>query len=335
MNIFFRVDSNKTTGAGHLARCSFLATHIEAHSNYQTFFILNAGGHIDRDFLKLKNQCLIESSDQAADALQTIEILRKYSGPKALILDSYSHDEFWESKIKPHVDLLVVIDDLADRRHQCDILIDCGYQRIETDYDNKVSAETQRFIGLKYCFISDDIFEIKNQIQIPKRIHIYFGSTVPNELVLSYFINLKSQLPEYTYHLALTENLNDIQIEKWLSNRSAADALFVGRPLSESLLGCQLAIGAPGIATWERAFLGIPGLYIATHNNQIEIIKSLAEIDFCIFIGSIDDDLLKNVLLIQQFIKVPTISKIMNTLVDKVDGHGLQRILESITDYGK
>jgi UDP-2,4-diacetamido-2,4,6-trideoxy-beta-L-altropyranose hydrolase len=335
MNVFFRVDSDRTIGAGHLARCSYLAKFLELKSPFAVFFISKNKDHVRHKFIDIKNQHFIDYVDTQSDAEETIKLLREYTSPKTLIIDSYLHDEKWERLIRPHVDLLIVIDDLANRKHECDILIDCGYQRLKTDYSDKVDVSTKLLLGLDYCFISQDIQDIENQSKNPTKIHLYFGSTISNDLVLKYFVLLKKYLPEYCYNVALTMGLDARQEEVWSAHKGVDDLSFSERPLVESLSTCSYAIGAPGVATWERSFLEIPGMYIAVNENQVNIIKDLEKLDFCRLIGSIRNEAASNVLLIKELLDSGEIQKLKNKLSGKIDGQGFFRVLELIKEYDK
>lgn len=335
MNVFFRVDSNKKIGAGHLARCSYLANFIELESAFPVLFISDKKDFCGHRFIEVKKQIFIDCSDLIKDAEETIKILKDKQPPKALLVDSYSLDEKWEKAVRPYVDLLVVIDDLADRNHSCDVLIDCGYQRLKSHYADRVENETTLLIGLDYCFISPDIQKIKNQSKIANKIHLYFGSTISNDLVLNYFVSLKRSLPDYCFNVVLPNEINKDQKELWVSYCENNDSIFVERPLSESLIGCSFAIGAPGIATWERAFLEIPGIYIAVNENQIQIIKDLEKMNFCKYAGEIKNELELNMYPIKELFDSGKIQNLKRDLSGKIDGKGLYRILEMMKGHNE
>lgn len=335
MNVFFRVDSNKETGAGHLARCSYLANFLNLKTSFLTFFITGKEDFINHKFINVKKQFFIDCADKISDAEETIKIIRERPSPRILIIDSYLHDESWESRVRPHVDLLIVIDDLANRMHDCDVLIDCGYQRVKEDYDGKVKPDTKVLLGLDYCFISQDIQNIKGRQQDLKRIHLYFGSAIPNELVLRYFSLLKKELPAYSFNIALTAKMGPEQDKIWNDEKGSDDLIFTESPLCESISGCAYGIGAPGVATWERAFLGIPGMYIATNDNQVEIIKNLEAMNFCKFIGDLNQSEGVNISIIKSLFTSNEIQALKNGLDEKVDGKGFLRVLEVMKHYEK
>ena len=71
-----------------------------------------------------------------------------------LVVDSYALDIDWETAISPLVKYILVIDDLADRKHECDFLHDQTYARIAADYSDKVNKRCKVFFaerGTLYC----------------------------------------------------------------------------------------------------------------------------------------------------------------------------------------
>jgi UDP-2,4-diacetamido-2,4,6-trideoxy-beta-L-altropyranose hydrolase len=334
MNIFFRVNSNKAVGAGHFARCSFLANYIDLKSNFQTLFVSKKNGFVEYSFIKVKNQSFIKADNVLEDAKETINLLSNYTSPKILIIDSYEHDEEWESLVRPHVDCLLAIDDLANRKHACDILVDCGPQRKAEDYRNLVLSSTQLLLGLNYCPISLEFQNAKHVKSGAKRIHLFFGSAAHSRLVIEYYSSLKRLLPDFSFNVALSGELPKTDLELWNSLCREQDNLFIGKSLVESLSGCSLAIGAPGLATWERAFLNIRGLYIANSENQIQILKDLEKMNFCNYIGSLENTVETNCAVIMETLeRLKNVN--LNGLDQLVDGKGLARILEAMREHAR
>ena len=140
MKVVFRVDSSYQMGAGHVMRCLVLAKHLK-HSGAQVEFICRP--HKGNSIHKLvssgfKVYELAEPEDQsAAESLQYSQWLGAKQETDAdecarfirlekvnwVIVDHYGIDERWHSKIKPDCEQLMVIDDLADRKFNCSLLL--------------------------------------------------------------------------------------------------------------------------------------------------------------------------------------------------------------------
>ena len=164
MNIVFRVDSSVDIGSGHLMRCLALAEFLIEQSVKVNFICRALNGNLI-DVLKKKNINLtVLSSYQASaklnenillaigvsqekDASDTINALGG-AKPDWIIVDHYSLDIKWEKMIRPFVKKIFVIDDLANRPHDCDVLLDQNYyQNLNRRYTKLVPLVTKLLLG--------------------------------------------------------------------------------------------------------------------------------------------------------------------------------------------
>ena len=140
MNAVFRVDASMSIGAGHLFRCLTLASYLRQ----QGFSILFACNHLPESMFRLvkregfsiinlapanqelenrRPEDLLKPQQQEMDALTLVESGR-LSRSTWVIVDHYGLDECWEVIVRPHCERVLVIDDLGNRKHVCDILLD-------------------------------------------------------------------------------------------------------------------------------------------------------------------------------------------------------------------
>ena len=79
-----------------------------------------------------------------------------------MIVDNYGLSEKWENMIKPHVEKLVVIDDLVKRSHNCDLIVD---QNVHTkrngSYDKLVPNNCIQLLGPKYAMVRDQFVNLR------------------------------------------------------------------------------------------------------------------------------------------------------------------------------
>ena len=140
--ILFRVDASRNIGAGHVVRCLTLAVELRSRG-FRPIFVCKAHEEnlIDH-ILQLGFAChalpcsILKTSNFSADSFSswlgstfgedaalTLEIWRSIN-PIAMVVDHYSLDADWERYFNKDESVLVVLDDLANRAHCCDILID-------------------------------------------------------------------------------------------------------------------------------------------------------------------------------------------------------------------
>ena len=95
---------------------------------------------------------------QHQDALQCEPILQQFN-PDWLVVDHYAIDCYWQRLLRPHYQKLMVIDDLADRHHDCNLLLDQTYRRKETDYKPLVPANAKLLLGASYALLRPEFAE--------------------------------------------------------------------------------------------------------------------------------------------------------------------------------
>ena len=211
----FRVDSSTEIGTGHLVRCLALASYL-SDLDSQVIFICrdhrgSCHGMIDDQNFKLylldgkeKENISQNPADwlgysQIQDALESSEIILKY--PNAhIIVDHYSLDYSWESNIK--CDSITVIDDLANRPHKCNLLIDQSLKNTKSDYEKLVEGSFG-FIGGKNVILREEFSKAKTwQGPNSKKIVICMGGTDPYNYT------------ELLLESILSSNKNSLDIEK-------------------------------------------------------------------------------------------------------------------------
>ena len=192
-NIVFRVDAASHIGTGHLQRCLTLAKELQT-LGYVTIFVMIP---FDDTFISLvkrqnievllmtntnlDNVCIHDSSQwlgksQSEDAeeylslLDTIEVF-------CCIVDHYSIDTVWETIVRTKVKKIMVVDDLANRLHDCDLLLDQNYwNNYLSRYDNHVNTSCIKLLGPQYCMLRDEFRELRNKASI-------ISSSLPKVLI--------------------------------------------------------------------------------------------------------------------------------------------------------
>src|SRR5699024_12326478 len=132
MRVIFRVDASTKIGTGHVMRCLVLAEQLRKRQAEVRFiccylpgtlmqFIREQGFEVKPLAYSKKDS---EHSQDMLDAQTTVEEIKQDDSIDYLVVDHYKLDYRWERVVKPFVGNLIVIDDLANRRHDCDCLVD-------------------------------------------------------------------------------------------------------------------------------------------------------------------------------------------------------------------
>ncbi len=311
MKIAFRVDSGKMIGTGHVMRCLTLADLLSEKGAEITFLSRPHERHIGSviekrgyRFLPLSSANaelgVTESSwlgvTQQEDAAECAKIL-KDSPVDLLIVDHYAIDASWESALRPYAKKIFVIDDLANRQHDCDILLDQNfYTDKDTRYQGLVSEKTKIFTGPEYALLRPEFLETPfiaaNRNEPIKNILVFFGGADVYNFTGKTIDILAELVKENPHHIAVTviagaanSFMNSVQEQcknfgfQYNQNVNDIGGLF---------RAADLAIGAGGVTTWERARSGLPAIVIAIADNQKEICRDAETIGLVRYAGDYD-----------------------------------------------
>lgn len=317
MNVVFRTDASLTIGHGHVMRCLTLAETLREHGTAVSFICREHEGNLcdqieERGFAVSRLPAPkpgTHANDNSAhtaglgvtlqmDAQQTsfaINALGKT--PDWLVVDHYNIDARWESVLCPHTKRLMIIDDLANREHDCDALVDPTYGETAERYKRLSPSRTNYLCGSQYALLRPQFRHQRQSTErtIPRaensRMHVFFGGTDSgshtvrfSRLLLKHFEGVqicavlgRSCAQHDQLRLLTTEYVSRFSWETNVQDMAA------------SMASCDFAVGAPGGATWERACIGLPAVYMAVSNNQAAILDRLHSNKLCAYLGIADD----------------------------------------------
>ncbi|MCK5831379.1 MAG: UDP-2,4-diacetamido-2,4,6-trideoxy-beta-L-altropyranose hydrolase [Methylococcales bacterium] len=344
--IFFRADANSKLGFGHLMRCIYLAVFLKDRG-VSVYFISQSLPEFIIDKLKLleipiyilPDKDLYTQENSKADVKNIVDKIGLMKiKPDWLVIDHYSIDSFWENTYKnyyPETKILV-LDDLANREHLCDVLVDSGINSNSDRYQNKVPVSCKHFHGTDYVFLDYQLLKFKPQEPkrdfTQKKIHIFMGSQDTSQLTTKYTLIFLKYFEDVNLNIVVGPNYTDQKELNELTIKNAKKTTLTIAPITmvDSLLGCNIAFGAPGVTTWERAFLGIPSIYVSTHPNQEKILEAMANKGFCTYLGSAQKLSEKKIIDgLNQFIsKQLYLHQLSLNSLKAVDGLGTSRIGE-------
>lgn len=304
MKVAIRVDASLQMGTGHVMRCKTLADQLCAKNASVRFICRQLPGHMisflnragyDVTVLSLSNICgeNFDGNDhetsmsdelQIEDAYQTIDALNDFSADW-IIVDNYQFDIIWEQLIRPHTKYISVIDDLANRQHDCDVLLDQNlYKNINDRYKKLVLNDTVMLLGPRFVLLRPEFYKaskaIANKDGSVRKILVFFGGvdkTCQTEKVIEAIsqVNLSNVIINIIVgggNLSakkisnMCRKLKNVVIHHQVSN------------MAEFIANSDFSIGAGGATAWERCFLGLPTATIIVAQNQNEATIVLDEL---------------------------------------------------------
>ena len=271
----FRLDANARIGAGHLMRCMTIANELD-QKFYRCYFICSG--------LIQPLQALITDKgykfyieDNENNILKIIENLK----PDYLIIDHYGIDAKFESSAYSLTKHMLVIDDMANRTHFCDLLLDQSPLRSEADYKQIINPDCKLLLGPDYALIRPGFRQLrKTKITSWEKGLISFGGSDPYNITLLILKALDSQLEVKKIKWTIIAGAAN---KHWKSLKdftkySQMDITLINQTNQVAMVMANhdFAIGAAGSMAWERSCIGLPSLTIPIEDNQrvgIEHIK--------------------------------------------------------------
>jgi UDP-2,4-diacetamido-2,4,6-trideoxy-beta-L-altropyranose hydrolase len=209
-----------------------------------------------------------------------------------LIVDHYAIDARWERTLRPLCRKLMVIDDLADRVHDCDLLLDQNYYRNQNQrYVGLLTEQCRTLLGPGYVLLRPQFAETKKMYKerdgIVRRILVFFGGSDPTNLtgtVLSALQQLNKLEISVDVVVGLT-NPNQKEIRALCDNLPNVNLYCNVSNMAALILKADLGIGAGGSAMWERCFLGLPTITVVSAENQLHTTEDVADIGAIEYLG--------------------------------------------------
>jgi UDP-2,4-diacetamido-2,4,6-trideoxy-beta-L-altropyranose hydrolase len=307
MKVIFRVDSSTQMGSGHLMRCLTLAEALRDQAVQVSFVCRELPGNLI-SLLRTKDipvtvlpaptanptkstndYAAMLGVSQAEDAEQTLVALNK-ERPDCLIVDHYGLNIEWEQSLRPQCKRLMVIDDLANRSHDCDVLLDQNYSVDSTPrYLALVPPSCKVLLGLNYALLRKEFQTLRqqqaNRTQSLKQLLVFFtaGDDQGETLKAMQGIALFDKAVRV-----------DVVIGKGNPDMLAIKAMCAVQHWSYHcqvdympalIAQADLVIGGGGSSNWERCSLGIPALVVILAENQAAITKALDSAGVIINLG--------------------------------------------------
>ena len=339
-------------GIGHFMRCLNLATGLKQQHDDIRFVCRNLPG-------TLKN--VLNNNNITFDLLDTEEFASKpvtdldythwlpcsqeddaesmadlMSGKSVdwLVVDHYALDHLWESRLRKKATKILVIDDLANRQHDCDVLLDQNYYcNMKSRYTGHVKASTQMLLGPDYALLHQAFSllrgSLKKRTGSVEKLLVFFGGGDANnctELVLDAIESIESAGLSITVavggqHPAL-DSISARCIGKGFELAIQSDE--IARLMAEA----DISIGAGGVATWERCCMGLPAIVIAIAENQESISEAVASLGAAKYLGK-QADISKDHIhqsLISLIYNKEVLTDMSEKAMSLVDGWGVQRV---------
>ncbi|VAW63009.1 Pseudaminic acid cytidylyltransferase [hydrothermal vent metagenome] len=363
--IVFRVDSSLQIGTGHVMRCLTLADELRQkgaevqficrefpgniisiiQSKGYAVFVLpfsekNAHQNPEPENISHKNWL---GSDWEEDAKETYTALLAQGYVDWLVVDHYAIEEKWEQKQREIVSKILVIDDLADRKHNCDLLIDQNYyENMVERYIDLVAGGCRQLLGPEYALLRKEFREVRQNMQryvsSIEKIFIFFGGvdlTNITEKVVEAISGIKFPDNIVVDIVVGSSNPHRKSIELLCNNAKNLFLHIQIENMAQMMAEADLCIGSGGTVTWERCCLGLPTIAWAVAENQQQLLKDCAKAGMLYAPDSNDfspENIAIHIQALSQNLLLRT--HIMTTGMRAIDGKGAIRVANIMLKQG-
>jgi UDP-2,4-diacetamido-2,4,6-trideoxy-beta-L-altropyranose hydrolase len=272
--VLFLADSGEDIGGGHLLRCLTLAQALAEQGAVCAFAakpsairVLDVfGAGVERlPVADLDPPTLAEETARAADAW----------GAQAVVVDHYGLDERQQRVLQGQDRRVAVIDDLADRAHDCSLLIDPSLGRAAEDYAGLapgarvLAGPGYALLRPEYVRARPDALARRRPEDPPRRLLISLGLTDFRGVTGRALNLIDPLLGELEVDVALGSSGASLIWLRRLAERNANVRLHVDtRQMAELIAAADIGLGAGGASSWERAVLGLPSVSLILTSNQ-------------------------------------------------------------------
>ncbi|MGP8291666.1 UDP-2,4-diacetamido-2,4,6-trideoxy-beta-L-altropyranose hydrolase [Vreelandella zhanjiangensis] len=363
VRIAFRVDASLQIGTGHVMRCLTLAKALRETDAECHFLCREHQGNLIDSIEQqgftvqrlaastaAKEHRILQDNSEPFHApwlgvswQEDSDVCRSYLAelsPDWLIVDHYALDEKWEAEACPLNARLLVIDDLADRPHCANVLLDQNLVHSVHDYTNLVPEYCKRLVGTEFALLRPEFASLR-EVSLAKRqgqqdiqkILVCLGGVDKD--------NATGLVLKALHECALPPTLEiDVVMgaaAPWLAEvqQTASSLPYLTNVLvnvnniAQLMTKADLAIGAAGSTSWERCCLGLPSLMVVLAENQREVAEKLDSLGAAKLLGDIDSitSSLPNAI---EHLKPDFLKKMSNSASSLVVGNGVEKVMSAI-----
>lgn len=332
-----RVDASPAIGIGHLMRCLTLADAARASGGNVSFLtapLPDAWGATVRQ----RGHALVEApvnvdSGGAADIRWASGHLARES-PQWLVVDHYRIGADWESAVAPPGCRVMVIDDLADRRHACDVLLDQNLiPEQHARHHALVPAGCRLLFGPRYALLRPEYAErrtaVARESREIRRVLVFFGGSDPARLT-ERALGALTDPACAAWHVDVVCGADPDRraaIETLARLRGRTTVWGPRDHLADLMAGADVSLGAGGSTTWERMCLGVTSLVVTVADNQVPLAAALAQDNLIVLLGPEErvtqEDMRRALLSLAAGQGWPDVPRAMSLS----DGRGVQRVM--------
>ncbi len=217
-------------------------------------------------------------------------LLQAKPAPDWIVVDHYALDIRWETAVRPDTSSLMVIDDMANRPHECQLLLDQNYYPQSEQRYGAISECSEFLLGPAYALLRPEFHaehcRAKCRTGEVRRLLVFMGGSDYGNVTSSILRTLLSLQGHSLEIEVIVGNANPhlAEVAK-LCEQAGAQMLTQVNDMATRMARADLSIGATGVATWERAAVGLPTLAVSIADNQRDIARYADQLGILRWLG--------------------------------------------------
>jgi UDP-2,4-diacetamido-2,4,6-trideoxy-beta-L-altropyranose hydrolase len=295
LRIAIRVDASRAMSLGHLTRCLTLADALRVRGA-EIVFLCAPSIEDWRDMIADRGHALrvlelaareVKDDERGApahadwlpwgwrsDAEATLAALVEMHPVEQLVVDHYALDERWEQAVRAGAPRIIAVDDLADRRHDCDLLLDHNAQDLTRDrYADLVPPAARRLIGPRYALLRPQFAAARGEHSrdggVGRALVFMSATDAKGATLLALDALARGRLASIPVDIVIGRACQHLMaIEARAAERGQTTVHVDTTDMAVLCSGADLAIGAGGVAALERCCLGLPTITLSIAANQ-------------------------------------------------------------------
>ena len=340
--IAFRVDASSIVGSGHAIRCAALAGQLRAHGADVCFICREQPGDWC-DWLANQGYAVHRLPVQeggvspGVDAAQTCAALSNSKPVEWLVTDHYGIDHRWELAAREVARRILVIDDLADRSHDCDFVLNQNFSNAPDNlYAALVPPGTKILLGPRYALLRPEFAMLRSTSRHRggdvRRILICFGGADPQNHTGAALQALRGYIRDI--------DRVDVVVGPGNPHKQSIAALCADTPnavlhcpaseIAELLSKADLAIGGGGTMNWERSCLGVPTVAFGIAANQRKVLEALIEAGYVLGVAEMQTPHVERIAawIGSALGNAPLLRGLSRRVASLTDGLGAERVVD-------
>jgi UDP-2,4-diacetamido-2,4,6-trideoxy-beta-L-altropyranose hydrolase len=282
--ILFFANAGPEVGGGHVMRSLTLARALTEAGAECAFVESRAAAPILRRFGWPAQTLLAMIGVEGLEPLlHYAESFATVFEPDVVVVDHYEMGAAEERRLRGDGRRLAVIDDLANRAHDCELLVDPGYGRRLDDYSGLAPSAAPRLVGPTFALVRPEFggarpraMSRRAKHEPVRRVLVSLGLTDLGGITQRVVTALAPVLGEARLEVVIGAEAASLPGLRELAAADRRVRLWIDTQEMATLMAdTDLCIGAGGSSVWERAVVGLPTVTLALADNQRPMIAQM------------------------------------------------------------